>query len=102
MPATRFLLVQLLPRIQRLPVVERARPYLEWMSWPEAWTRKSKSSKGVSGASDASTAHVAAGQDGRLELGNLSLNGTTETFAKLYGSMEHSIASSVCRKQGST
>lgn len=103
MPATRFLFVQLLPKFRQLPAVQRARPYLEWMSWPETWTKKSKSSKCVSGVSDASTAHVVAGQEGRLEMGNFNVNdGTTKTSETLYGSMSYSIGSSESRKHGST
>lgn len=102
MPATRFLFVQLLPKIRRLPAVRRARPYLEWMSWPEKWTRKSKSSQGMSGASDATTAHAVAGQEGQLELGDFSLkDGTAEGSKNLYGSVDYSIGSSESRKRGS-
>lgn len=91
MPATRFLFVQLLPRCRQLPAVQRARPYLKWMSWPETWTKKSKSSKGVSGVSDFSTGHMGAGHEDRFEMGNFIVkDGTTETSETLYGSMDHS------------
>lgn len=103
MPATRFLIAQLLPKVQRLPTVQRARPYLEWVSWPESWGRKSKSSKGLSGVSDATTAHVVAGQEDRLDMGNLNLkDDTTETSKKLYGSLDSTTGSSESPKHGWT
>lgn len=103
MPATRFLFVKLLPRFRQLPAMQRARPYLQWISWPETWTKRSKSNKCVSGASDASAPHMVAVQEGRLEMENFNVkDGTTKTSEPLYGSMDYSIGSSESRKQGST
>ncbi|KAJ0103903.1 hypothetical protein J7T55_004228 [Diaporthe amygdali] len=105
MPATRFLFVQLLPRFQRLPAVQQARPHLAWMSWPTKWTRKGQSSNGTSRASDVNTARIAARQERHLEMGNFSLkDGTTEASTKFCGSMDYSIGSSegTVRKHGST